>query len=70
MSKPKCEGIEKAYWAESLPTEQLPILRCISAMLQFNARWPATGTGGMGDASGPRLTDSAERDYFTLRERI
>ncbi|EOC9243396.1 lysis system i-spanin subunit Rz [Enterobacter cloacae] len=24
----------------------------------------------MGDASGPRLTDSAERDYFTLRERI
>ncbi|WP_049294049.1 lysis protein [Franconibacter helveticus] len=30
----------------------------------------ATGTGGMGDASSPRLTDSAERDYFTLRERI
>ena len=26
--------------------------------------------GGMGDASGPRLTDSAERDYFTLRGRI
>ncbi|HIB5026984.1 lysis system i-spanin subunit Rz [Klebsiella pneumoniae] len=24
----------------------------------------------MGDASGLRLTDSAERDYFTLRERI
>lgn len=41
--------------------------------LQLNARCPAngtTGTGGMGDASGPRLTDSAERDYFTLRERI
>ncbi|EFB5185262.1 lysis protein, partial [Escherichia coli] len=29
-----------------------------------------TGSSGMGDASGPRLTDSAERDYFTLRERI
>ena len=29
-----------------------------------------TGTGGVGDASGPRLTDSAERDYFTLRERL
>lgn len=29
-----------------------------------------SGTGGMGDASGPRLTDSAQRDYFTLRERI
>ncbi|MGE0968694.1 lysis protein (plasmid) [Klebsiella sp. WOUb02] len=41
--------------------------------LQLNATCPAngaTGTGGMGDASGPRLTDSAERDYFTLRERI
>ena len=41
--------------------------------LQLNAKCPAngeTGTGGMGDASGPRLTDSAERDYFTLRERI
>ncbi|EPX7615460.1 lysis protein [Enterobacter roggenkampii] len=41
--------------------------------LQLNANCPtngATGTGGMGDASGTRLTDSAERDYFTLRERI
>jgi prophage endopeptidase len=41
--------------------------------LQLNARCPANGaasTGGMGDASTPRLTDSAERDYFTLRERI
>ncbi|HDS3413921.1 TPA: lysis protein [Klebsiella quasipneumoniae] len=41
--------------------------------LQLNARCPANGAtsaGGVGDASGPRLTDSAERDYFTLRERI
>lgn len=41
--------------------------------LQLNANCPAngaTGTGGLGDATGPRLTDSAERDYFTLRERI
>lgn len=41
--------------------------------LQLNARCTANGataTGGLGDASGPRLTDSAERDYFTLRERI
>ena len=41
--------------------------------LQLNAKCPASGatsTGGMGDASGPRLTDSAERDYFTLRQRI
>ena len=41
--------------------------------LQLNAKCPtngATSTGGMGDASGPRLADAAERDYFTLRERI
>ncbi|WP_446029082.1 lysis protein [Lelliottia amnigena] len=41
--------------------------------LHVNARCPAngaTGTGGVGDASSPQLTDSAERDYFTLRERI
>ncbi|WP_142503468.1 lysis protein [Lelliottia amnigena] len=41
--------------------------------LQLNARCTtngATGTGGLGDASGPRLTEAAERDYFTLRERI
>ncbi|HCT8091795.1 TPA: lysis protein [Enterobacter hormaechei] len=41
--------------------------------LHVNARCPAngaTGTGSLGDATSPRLTDSAERDYFTLRERI
>lgn len=41
--------------------------------LQLNAKCPANGTTGsssMGDASGPRLTDAAQRDYFTLRERI
>ncbi|WP_395264723.1 lysis protein [Enterobacter soli] len=50
--------------------------RCVSSGkcgLHVNAKCPANGTtvpGGMGDASSPRLTDSAERDYFTLRERI
>ncbi|MDM2993410.1 MULTISPECIES: lysis protein [unclassified Citrobacter] len=41
--------------------------------LHVNANCPADGatsTGSMVDASSPRLTDSAERDYFTLRERI
>lgn len=41
--------------------------------LQLNAKCPANGAtaaGSVGDASSPRLTDSAERDYFTLRERI
>lgn len=50
--------------------------RCIrdgKCGLRVNAKCPANGatsTGSMGDASGPRLTDSAQRDYFTLRERI
>ncbi|WP_462174786.1 lysis protein [Klebsiella pneumoniae] len=50
--------------------------RCVSSGkcgLRVNAECPANGAasaGGMGDASGPRLTDSAERDYFTLREKI
>lgn len=41
--------------------------------LQLNATCTAngaTGTGSMGDASTARLTESAQRDYFTLRERI
>ncbi len=41
--------------------------------LQLNARCAtngAPGATGMDDGSGPRLNDSAERDYFTLRERI
>lgn len=41
--------------------------------LQLNATCAAngeTGTGSLGDASSPRLTDAAQRDYFTLREGI
>lgn len=50
--------------------------RCIrdgKCGLRVNAKCPANGaagTGSLGDATSPRLTDSAERDYFTLRERI
>ncbi|HHT7529173.1 TPA: lysis protein [Raoultella planticola] len=50
--------------------------RCVSSGkcgLRVNAKCPANGaagTGGMGDASGPRLTDSAERDYWSLRAGI
>lgn len=41
--------------------------------LQLNATCSANrapGASAVDDAAGPRLTDSAERDYFTLRERI
>ncbi|WP_084997502.1 lysis protein [Cronobacter sakazakii] len=41
--------------------------------LQLNATCTAngsTGTTRVDDGASPRLTDAAERDYFTLRERI
>lgn len=41
--------------------------------LRVNATCPAggaSGAGRMGNAARPRLTDAAERDYYTLRERI
>lgn len=41
--------------------------------LQLNATCRtngAPGTTGVDDGTGPRLTDAAERDYFTLRQRI
>jgi len=41
--------------------------------LQLNARCTANGATSatsLDDAASPRLTDAAERDYFTLRERI
>ncbi|ALB71038.1 lysis protein [Cronobacter muytjensii] len=41
--------------------------------LQLNATCSANGapgTTGVDDDTGPRLTDAAERDYFTLRQRI
>lgn len=41
--------------------------------LRLNAECPASGQaspGSLGDVTGPRLTESAQRDYFTLRERI
>jgi len=41
--------------------------------LRLNATCTAKGTASatsMDDGSSPRLTDAAERDYFTLRRRI
>ena len=43
--------------------------------LRINATCPgsvreAPSTSGVDNATGPRLADTAERDYFTLRERL
>ena len=50
--------------------------QCVSSGkcgLRLNAKCPTantTGTASVDDAASPRLTDAAQRDYFTLRERI
>lgn len=47
--------------------------RCVAAGkcgLRVNVTKQATATPGVDDATSARLTDTAERDYFTLRERI
>lgn len=47
--------------------------RCVAAGkcgLRVNVVKQATAPSGMDDAASARLTDSAQRDYFTLRERI
>ncbi|QZN97794.1 lysis protein [Symbiopectobacterium purcellii] len=47
--------------------------RCVAAGkcgLRVNVVKQATATPGVDDAASARLTDTATRDYFTLRERI
>ncbi|MGK9173378.1 lysis protein [Yokenella regensburgei] len=50
--------------------------RCVSSGkcgLRVNAKCPTNGTASttsVDDGNTARLTDAAERDYFTLRERI
>lgn len=47
--------------------------RCVAAGkcgLRVNVVKQTTATSGVDDAASARLTDTAERDYFTLRERI
>lgn len=38
--------------------------------LRLSATCSTTTTASLADADGPRLTDAAQRDYFTLRKRI
>jgi len=38
--------------------------------LRISATCQPTATSGMANATGARLTDAAQRDYFTLRARI
>lgn len=47
--------------------------RCVAAGkcgLRVNVVKQTTASSGVDDAASARLTDTAERDYFTLRDRI
>lgn len=49
------------------------VQRCVAAGkcgLRVNVIKQTTAPSGLDDATSARLTDTAERDYFTLRERI
>ena len=46
----------------------LVVVGCIKAVCQSVRE--ATTASGVDNATSPRLADTAERDYFTLRERL
>ena len=46
----------------------LVVVGCTSAVCQSVRE--ATTASGVDNAASPRLADTAERDYFTLRERL
>ena len=47
----------------------LVVVGCIKAVCQ-SVREVTTASFGVDNAASPRLADTAERDYFTLRERL
>ena len=47
----------------------LVVVGCTSAAVCQSVR-EATTASGVDNAASPRLADTAERDYFTLRERL
>ena len=47
----------------------LVVVGCTSKQLRQSVR-EATTASGVDNAASPRLADTAERDYFTLRERL
>ena len=47
----------------------LVVVGCTSKQVCQSVR-EATTASGVDNAASPRLADTAERDYFTLRERL
>ncbi|NEN67769.1 lysis protein, partial [Escherichia coli] len=50
--------------------EWLDNVKARTKLWQHRTGRPSSRHTGLGDASGLRLTGSAERDYFTIRGRI
>ena len=48
----------------------LVVVGCTSAVCQSVREDASTTASGVDNAASPRLADTAERDYFTLRERL
>ena len=48
----------------------LVVVSCTSKQSAVNPVREATTASGVDNAASPRLADTAEQDYFTLRERL
>ena len=48
----------------------LVVVGCTSKQSAFKQVREANTASGVDNAASPRLADTAERDYFTLRERL
>ena len=48
----------------------LPLVVAVADKAVCQSVREATITSGVDNAASPRLADTAERDYFTLRERL
>ena len=59
-----------------LKLKMMPGARCcrwsssVALSKQSVSQCEATTASGVDNAASPRLADTAERDYFTLRERL
>ena len=48
----------------------LPLVVAVAHQRSLSVAREATTASGVDNAASPRLADTAERDYFTLRERL
>ena len=80
MRQRRCRARRKTHWLELADAKAemmlfcvmmlpLVVVGCTSKAVCQSVR-EATTASGVDNAASPRLADTAERDYFTLRERL